>query len=61
MQYAYGMRMRGYSIGCQPKEGFLERVEDISDTFYDILIYSRKLSEKEVDEYELAYLGKINE
>lgn len=61
MQYAYGMRMRGYSIGCQPKEGFLERVEDISDTFYDILIYSRKLSEKEVDEYELVYLGKINE
>lgn len=61
MQYAYGMRMRGYSIGCQPKEGFLERVEDISDTFYDILIYSRRLSEKEVDEYELVYLGKINE
>lgn len=61
MQYAYGMTMRGFSIGCQPKEGFLECVNDISDTFYDILIYSRKLSEKEETEYELSYLGEIDE
>ena len=46
MQYAYGMRMRGFSVGCQPKEGFVERVDDISDNFYDILIYNRKLSKK---------------
>ena len=61
MQYAYGMKMRGFSIGCQPKEGFLECVNDVSDTFYDILIYSRKLSKKEETKYELVYLCEIDE
>lgn len=59
MQYAYGMRARGFSIGCQPKADFIERIDDTSGTFYDILIYSRKLSYKEVSDYELVYLGKI--
>lgn len=60
MQYAYGMRARGFSIGCQPKADFIERIDDKSDTFYDILIYGRKLSDKEVADYELVYLGKID-
>ena len=25
MKYIYGMRMRGFSIGTQPKKGFIER------------------------------------
>jgi hypothetical protein len=60
MQYAYGMKLRGFSIGCQPKEGLIERIDDNSGTFYDILIYGRKLSEKEISDYELVYLGKLN-
>ena len=60
MQYAYGMRARGFSLGCQPKEDFIERIDDKSDTFYDILIYGRKLSDKEISDYELVYLGKID-
>lgn len=60
MQYAYGMKSRGFSIGCQPKSDFIERIEDTSDTFYDILVYGRKLSDKEVSDYELVYLGKID-
>jgi hypothetical protein len=60
MQYAYGMKLRGFSIGCQPKEGLIERIDDTSDTFYDILIYGRKLSDKEISDYELVYLGKLN-
>jgi hypothetical protein len=60
MKYAYGMRARGFSIGCQPKVDFIERIDDKSDTFYDILIYGRKLSDKEVSDYELVYLGKID-
>ena len=60
MKYAYGMKLRGFSIGCQPKDGFLERIDDTSGTFYDILIYNRNLSEKEINDYELVYLGKIN-
>ena len=59
MQYAYGMRARGFSLGCQPKSDFIERIDDKSGTFYDILIYGRKLSKKEVADYELVYLGKI--
>lgn len=60
MKYAYGMKARGFSIGCQPKTDFIERIDDKSDTFYDILIYGRKLSDKEVSDYELVYLGKID-
>lgn len=59
MQYAYGMRLRGFSIGCQPKQGFVERVWDRSETYWDILIYDRKLSEAELREYELDYLGIV--
>lgn len=59
MQYAYGMRARGFSIGCQPKENFVECVEDTSNKYYDILLYSKKLSDEKVVEYELTYLGEI--
>jgi hypothetical protein len=59
MQYAYGMRARGFSIGCQPKENFVECVEDTSNKYYNILLYSKKLSDEKVVEYELTYLGEI--
>ena len=59
MQYAYGMRCRGFSIGCQPLENLVERIEDTSGTYYDILIYSMRLKEEQVSQYELVYLGKI--
>ena len=60
MHYAYGMRLRGFSIGCQPKEGFVERIDDRSNTYHDILIYKRKLSEEELRDYELTYLGEVH-
>lgn len=52
--FRYGMRMRGYSIGCQPEEGFLAR-EDASaeSNYYDILVYDRELTDEEVEQYEL--------
>ena len=53
----YGMRLRGFSIGCQPKEGFVDRQDDPTGKYYDILIYDRKLTDKELAEYELDYLG----
>jgi len=56
--YTYGMRLRGFSIGCQPKEGFVERRDDISGLYYDVLVYNRKLTNKELDDYELDYLGE---
>lgn len=56
--YTYGMRLRGFSIGCQPKEGFVERRDDISGLYYDVIVYERKLTKKELDDYELDYLGE---
>ena len=56
--FKYGMRLRGFSIGCQPKEGFYDRQDDVSGRYYDILIYSRKLTDKEVRDYEFDFLGE---
>lgn len=59
MAYRYGMRLRGFSIGCQPKDGFLGREDDESGRYYDILIYDRQLTDRELEDYELDYLGKV--
>ena len=53
MEYLYGMKERGFSLGCQPKDGLLGLSDKSSDKYYDIIEYSRKLTEKEIKEYEL--------
>lgn len=59
MRHRYGMRLRGFSIGCQPMEGLIEARDDIlPDRYHSLLIYDRKLSNKEVEDYELDYLGE---
>lgn len=58
MYYKYGMRLRGFAPMCQPKEGFVERQDDTSGRYWDILIYNRKLSDNEIKDYELDYLGE---
>lgn len=55
--YRYGMRLRGYSPGCQPN-GVRDREDDPTGKYYDILLYGRQLTDKEVADYELDYLGK---
>ena len=57
MTYKYGMRLRGFSIGCQPKKGLIERMDDPSGRYYDILTYDRQLTEKELEDYELDDLN----
>lgn len=58
MKYLYGMRLRPFSIGCQPTEGFIERCEITltGKCYHDILAYERPLTKKELDEYEMDYL-----
>ena len=56
--HIYGMRLRGFSPGCQPMSGLLSREDDTTGKYYDLLTYSRKLSDKEVSDYELDYLGE---
>ena len=52
--YAYGMRLRGFAPGCQPKRGFLTRLD--SSKYHDILLYDRRLTEQELRDYELDAL-----
>lgn len=54
--YYYGMRLRGFSIGCQPKNGFVERMDDTTGKYYDVLIYNRKLTDEELRNYELDFI-----
>ena len=58
MRFLYGMRLRGFSIGCQPKKGLIERLDDTTGRYHDILVYDRQLDPKELEDYELDYLGK---
>ena len=58
-KYRYGMRLRGYSIGCQPMDGLVERTDDPRGRYHDILEYDRMLTGAEVANYELTYLGKV--
>lgn len=55
-EYRYGMRLRGFSPGCQPMRGLVERVDDPTGKYYDILIYGRKLTDQELADYELDKL-----
>lgn len=57
--HKYGMRLRGFSIGCQPKQGLVERIDDPKGRYYDILVYDRMLTGQEVTDFELTYLGKV--
>lgn len=57
--HKYGMRLRGFSIGCQPMDGFVERIDDPHGRYYDIIVYDRMLTGDEVADYELTYLGKV--
>lgn len=56
--YSYGMRLRGFSIGCQPMNGFIRREDDPGRRYHDLLIYDRKLTDSELTDYELDYLGE---
>lgn len=56
--YTYGMRLRGFSPGCQPMKNLVLASEDKSGEYHDILSYATKLTEKEVTNYELDYLGE---
>lgn len=57
MKYLYGMKFRGFSPGAQPMEGFLERRDDTTGIYFDILVYSRELTGRERYDYDLKFLG----
>lgn len=61
MKYRYGMRLRGFSIGCQPMSGLIEREDDPTGRYYDILVYARPLTEEEQNNYELDFIKQEEE
>ena len=56
--FGYGMRLRPFSIGCQPMDGLLKVVDFIG--YHNQLIYDHKLTKQEEDDYELTFLGSWN-
>lgn len=60
MKYLYGMRLRGFSPGAQPK-GVTSVQDDKQGRYWDVLVYARKLTEQEVRDYELDYLDYLGE
>ena len=57
--YAYGMRLRGFSPGCQPRNGLIERIDDPSSKYWDVLVYDRELTDEEVRTYELDRIRNL--
>lgn len=55
--YWYGMRLRGFSPGCQPMNG-LGSVMKGNEKYHNILIYSRELTDEEVRDYELDRISE---
>ena len=56
MEHRYGMRLRGFSPGAQPKE-VLRREDDPTGKYHDIIVYDRQLSADEIADYELDELN----
>ena len=52
-EYRYGMRLRGFSIGAQPKRGLIRREDSADKRWYDVIVYDRPLTEQELTDYEL--------
>lgn len=57
IDYYYGMRLRGFSIACQPMEGLIERQDDWTGKYHDVLVYSRELTAQECRDYDLDFIG----
>ena len=57
--YKYGMRLRGCSLGAQPR-GFI-KFDESDKKYWNVLYYDRQLDDKEVEHYSLDFLGTEND
>jgi len=60
------MKARPFSIGCQPMEGLITsnafkilkmNLDEWNQGYHSTLLYDRKLTEKELYDYELEFVG----
>jgi len=54
--FVYGMKSRGFSPGCQPMAGLVERRDDPSGKYYDLLCYTYSLSADDMWQYDLVFV-----
>ena len=59
MEFRYGMRLRGFSPGCQPR-GVIRREDDPMGRYWDIIVYDHQLTGKELIDYSLDELGRVD-
>ncbi len=56
--YRYGMRLRGYSIGCQPSGVKYFQDADKKETgYWNYIYYDRLLTDEELMKYDLDNTG----
>lgn len=59
--FKYGMKLRGFSMGAQPMEGFIKRHDDPTNKYYDILEYSIPLGKNIIEAYSLEEIKPTEE
>lgn len=59
--FMYGMRLKPFSIGCQPMHGLVRVEDDNTGKYLNILFYASPLNDHEQDSFELDYLGERTE
>lgn len=57
MAYLYGLRARPPFLGCVPR-GFVKYEKEHSDFLFGAIYYPEKLTDKQVYDYELVYIGQ---
>lgn len=64
MRYVYGMRLRPYSIGCQPREGLVRANPHEAyfnrRRYWSVLTYDRPLTDYELENYDLDFIKQYN-
>lgn len=53
--FKYGMRLRGFSVGCQPLKNLIYSINDETGKYFDFLYYSEKLTDEELKDYEWIF------
>lgn len=62
MIYKYGMKERGFSIGCQPTGvKHFENADKLTTGYWSYIYYDRELTDEEIDKYELQLLDVLTE
>ena len=57
-EFKYGMRLRGFSPGAHPKKSFIRAEDDPEGKYHNIVVYGRRLTDREIVQYELDDLNR---